>query len=87
MEHFGYDIPEVYLIAILEFRMEKEPSEQYFHDICLMDRDTKEIFYKKLGYKFIELVLFTKEAEELETDLEKWVYMCCYNFRCSRQFI
>jgi len=75
MEHFSYDIPEVYLIAILEFRMDKEPSEQYFHNICLMDRDSKEIFYKKLGYKFLELPNFTKEAEDLETDVEKWTYL------------
>lgn len=74
-EHFNYDIPEVYLIAILEFRMNREPSEQYFHDICLMDRNTNEIFYKKLGYKFIELPNFTKQEEELETDVEKWCFM------------
>lgn len=74
-EHFRFDIPEVYLIAVLEFRMNKEPSEQYFHDICLMDKDTKEIFYKKLGYKFIELPNFTKAEKDLETDLEKWVFM------------
>lgn len=74
-EHFGYDIPEIYFIAILEFRMDSEPSEQYLHDICLMDRSTKRIFYKKLNYKFIELVNFDKTEEELETDVEKWTFM------------
>jgi len=50
-----YDLPEVYLIAVLEFTMIEDSPEQYLHDICLMDKDTGAIFYRKLGYKFLEL--------------------------------
>ena len=73
-EHFRYDISEVYLIAVLEFRID-EASEQYFSNICLMDRKTHEIFYNRLGLKFLILPNFNKAADELETDLDKWLYI------------
>lgn len=53
---WGYDIAEVYLIALLEdFTLEDSPANNYLHDICLCNRDTGEIFYDKLGYTYIEL--------------------------------
>ena len=70
-----YELKEVYLIAVLEFTIEETPSKQYLHDICLMDKNTGAIFYKKLGYKFLELPNFTKSAEELEPGLDSWLYL------------
>ncbi|EOR93084.1 hypothetical protein ADIARSV_3744 [Arcticibacter svalbardensis MN12-7] len=70
-----YELKEVYLIAVLDFKMENLPSKQYLHDICLMDKDNGTIFYKKLGYKFLELPNLTKRAEELETGLDRWFYL------------
>lgn len=73
---WGYNISEVYLIALLEnFGLEDVPSLQYLHDICLCDRDTGELFYNKLGYTYIELYKFDKTEDSLETDLEKWFYV------------
>src|ERR1700722_6610676 len=37
--------------------------------------DTGEIFYNKLGYKFLELPKFVKTEAELETDLDLWFYL------------
>lgn len=70
-----FDLPEVYLIAILEFTMDDLVGEQYLHDICLMDKDTGAIFYKKLGYKFLELPNFTKAEFDLRTDLDRWFFL------------
>lgn len=73
---WGYNISEVYLIALLEnFGLEDVPSLQYLHDICLCNRDTGEVFYNKLGYTYIELSKFDKTEDSLETDLEKWFYV------------
>ena len=72
---WGYNIAEVYLIALLEdFTLEDSPAHTYLHDICLCNRDTGEIFYDKLGYTYIELSKFVKTDTELETDLDKWLY-------------
>ena len=66
----------MYLIALLEdFTLEVSPANEYLHDICLCNRDTGEIFYEKLGYTYIELRNFVKTGAELETDLDKWLYV------------
>jgi len=73
---WGYNIAEVYLIALLEdFTLEDSPANTYLHDIYLCNRDTGEIFYNKLGYTYIELSKFVKTDTELETDLDRWLYV------------
>jgi predicted transposase/invertase (TIGR01784 family) len=72
---WGYNIAEVYLIALLEdFTLEDSHADAYLHDICLCNRETGEIFYDKLGYTFIELSKFVKADNDLDTDLDKWLY-------------
>lgn len=71
---WNYALKEVYLVALLEFEIETG-KEDYLHDYCLIDRATGEIFYDKLGYKFIELPKFTKAEHELETDLDRWLFL------------
>lgn len=71
----SYQLPEVFLIAFLEFRMNELQQINYFHDIALCNKSTGEIFYKKLGFKFIELPNFVKEEEELESERDKWFYL------------
>lgn len=73
---WAYSLTEVFLIALLEdFTLPLSSPEKYLHDICLCDRDTCEIFYDKLGYTFIELRKFVKTEAELETNLDKWLYV------------
>jgi len=73
---WAYNLTEVYLIALLEdFTLGISRDSEYLHDICLCKRDTGEIFYDKLGYTYIELSKFVKAGIELETDLDKWLYV------------
>lgn len=73
---WAYNIAEVYLIALLEdFTLEDSAANEYLHDICLCNRDTGKIFYDKLGYTYIELRNFVKTDSQLETDLDKWLYV------------
>jgi predicted transposase/invertase (TIGR01784 family) len=73
---WAYNLTEVYLVALLEdFTLEINRGQEYLHDICLCNRDTGEIFYDKLGYTYIELRNFVKTDIELETDLDKWLYV------------
>ena len=68
-------LKEVYLIAILEFIMSNHGTDRYLHNVALANTDTGEIFYRKLGYKFIELPNFVKTENELVTDRDKWIYL------------
>ena len=73
--HWNIELKEVYLIAILEFNFKHDISDHYLHDVRLTNTDTGEIFYNKLGYKFLELPKFVKTDAELKTDLDRWFYI------------
>ncbi len=78
-----YRLPEVYFIGILEFTMDgnggseifRATDRPYFYDIALCDKQTKEIFYDKLGYKMVSLPMFKKRPEELKTIMDQWLYL------------
>lgn len=74
---WNYAISEVYVIVLMDgFAMpDHELSGQYLHDICLCDRNSGKVFYEDLGFIYLELVNFTKEESELQTDLEGWLYV------------
>jgi len=73
--HWDIELKEVYLIAILDFNFNDSAPDRYLHDVALANTDTTEIFYHKLNYKFLELPKFVKTEEELETDLDRWLYL------------
>ena len=73
---WAYDLPEIYFIALLEdFSVDTDNSDHYIQDICLANRDTGKVFYDGLGYIFLELVNFVKTEQELESGLDKWLYV------------
>ena len=73
---WAYDVKEVYLIALLEdFSLDTGNDQEFLHDICLSNRETGKVFYEGLGYIFIELIKFVKTEAELDTDLDKWLYV------------
>lgn len=77
---WNYTLSEVYVIVLLDtFSLtDKRFSERYFYDICLCDRVTGDVFYKDLCFIYIELTNFTKEADELTSDLDEWLYILKY---------
>jgi len=75
-EEWAYNLSEIYLVALLEdFTLAADDGPEYLHDICLCDRKTGEVFYDKLGYIYLELNKFVKSEAELETDLDKWLFV------------
>ena len=58
-----YRLPEVYLVGILEFSMDVDKEDRYFHDIALMEKTSGEVFYNKLGFKFLELPNLQRKKE------------------------
>jgi len=73
--HWNIELKEVYLIAILEFNLINSPTGRYLHNVALTNIETNEVFYNKLSYKFLELPKFVKTEAELETDLDRWLYL------------
>lgn len=71
-----FGLKAVYTIGILDFVFDedKDDQEYYHHVVKLMDVNTKEVFYDKLTYIYLEMPKFQKTEEELETIVDKWLY-------------
>jgi predicted transposase/invertase (TIGR01784 family) len=70
---WNYRLKAVYTIGILNFTFE-ERNEAYRQEVKLMNTCTKEVFYDKLTYIFIEMPKFDKGPDELVTLFDKWLY-------------
>jgi predicted transposase/invertase (TIGR01784 family) len=82
-KEWDYELTPVYSVNIVNFRMddkklkkpEKKPDEKYVSYVQLMDIDTKEVFYQKLTFVYLELPRFDKEEHELQTGVEQWMFV------------
>jgi predicted transposase/invertase (TIGR01784 family) len=72
-----YELKAVYTIAILDFVFDEDKVDpnKYRYDVKLTDIETKEIFYDKLTFIYLEMPKFNKNVEELETRFDKWLYV------------
>ena len=71
---WNYGLKGIYTIGILNFCFENaDPS--YYHEVKLLDTKTKEVFYDKLTFIYLEMPKFTKAEAELETLFDKWLYV------------
>ncbi|MBD1426718.1 Rpn family recombination-promoting nuclease/putative transposase [Sphingobacterium arenae] len=61
--------------AVLRQQTDCRPGTNYLHDICLCNRDSREVFYEHLGFIYIELINFTKGEQELAVDLDRWLHV------------
>ena len=79
-KEWDYKLSGVYFVGILDFELrgEKEKKGKYIHSVVLMEKETKEVFYDKLEFKFVEVPKFNKKEDELETILDKWIYFFKY---------
>ncbi len=71
----SYELPEVYLIGILDFSLQGSLPDKYYNDVLLCDKDSKEIFYDKLGYKLLCLPNFNKKGTEVKSTMDMWLYL------------
>jgi len=74
---WNFELQAVYTVAILDFIFDEgkaEPSK-YRYDVKLADIETCKVFYEKLTFIYLEMPKFTKDAKELETRFDKWMYV------------
>jgi len=70
---WNYQLDPIYFIGILEFELDKT-NDKYLTKVELCDSDTKDVFYDKLAYYYIEMPKFKKDEKELKNHLEYWLY-------------
>ena len=71
--NWDYGLKGIYTIGIQNFCYDDTDSS-YYHEVKLMDIVTKEVFYDKLTFIYLEMPKFTKTEAELETLFDKWLY-------------
>ena len=74
---WNFELKKVYTIAILDFVFDGDKNEpdKFRYDVKLTDIDTKEVFYDKLTFIYLEMPKFNKKVEELETKFDKWLFV------------
>jgi predicted transposase/invertase (TIGR01784 family) len=74
---WDYKLNAVYTISIMDFEFDDELSHKnkLRHDVQLLDIETKELFYDKLKFIYLEMPKFNKNLDELETHCDKWLYV------------
>lgn len=71
---WNYRLKAVYTIGILNFCFDDSDPRYFHHEVKLMDTKTKEVFYDKLSYIYLEMPKFTKTEDELENLFDKWLF-------------
>jgi predicted transposase/invertase (TIGR01784 family) len=74
---WDFQLLPIYFIAILDFEYDKDDKHvrmrKFMREACIKDQDGN-VFYDKLWFKFLQMPMFRKRADELETHFDKWIY-------------
>ena len=72
---WNYKLMPVYTVGILDFIFDDhKKASELLHTVKLKNQHC-QVFYDKLTFLYIELPKFTKSVQELETHLDKWLYL------------
>ena len=71
---WNYEIDSVYLVAFLNF-CPMDFKNQFRTDVVFAEKGTVDQFSDKVRMIFLQLPLFTKEADECESKVERWIYL------------
>ncbi len=71
---WNYELKAVYTIAILDFKFDDTEADRLQHRVRLIEEETCKVFNEKLTFIYLEIPKFSKEAADLETDYDKWLF-------------
>ncbi|MEW6365258.1 MAG: Rpn family recombination-promoting nuclease/putative transposase [Acidobacteriota bacterium] len=73
---WDYRLDPVYMVGVLDFVFNDEHRDKtVVTEVRLMDTRTREVFYDKLAFIYLQMPNFTKVEEQLETHFDKWLYV------------
>ncbi|MBD9293124.1 MAG: hypothetical protein EGS78_00705, partial [Bacteroidales bacterium] len=68
-----FSLDGVFFLGILNFKYEDDEMTE--HRYRLMEATSKKLMTDKLEFVFVEVEKFDKGEDDLETDLDKWLYL------------
>ena len=74
--NWTFQLANVYTIAILDFVFEDDSDtpDKYLHEVKLTEQETKDVFYDKLTFLYLEMPRFNKNKSQLNSEQDKWLY-------------
>lgn len=72
---WNYQLAPVYTVGVLDFVFDDHKQEETLLHTVELKNQHCEVFYEKLKFIYIELPKFTKTLEQLDTHLEKWLFL------------
>lgn len=72
---WNFELKAIYTIGILDFVFEESDKDKYRHDVKLTEQVTKQVFYDKLTFIYLEMPKFSKMETELVTRFDKWMFV------------
>ena len=70
---WDFSLDGVFFLGILDFKYEQDEMTE--HRYQLLETKTLKQMTDKLEFVFVEVAKFDKREDELETDLDKWLYL------------
>ena len=70
---WDFSLDGVFFLGILDFKYEQDEMTE--HRYQLLETKTLKRMTDKLEFVFVEVAKFNKREDELETDLDKWLYL------------
>jgi predicted transposase/invertase (TIGR01784 family) len=72
---WDYRLAAVYTVGILDFVFDEDKDDdEVRHEVKLKDQHC-QVFFDKLTFIYLEMPKFRKTEAELETNLDKWMYV------------
>jgi predicted transposase/invertase (TIGR01784 family) len=72
---WDFELAAVYTVGVLDFIFDDHKNENTLLHVVELKNQHCEVFYEKLKFIYIELPKFTKSIDELETHLDKWLFL------------
>jgi predicted transposase/invertase (TIGR01784 family) len=72
---WDYFLPEIYFVAIMNFKFDDSHPDHFIHDVRLMEINSNKEFYPKMSFVFIEMPKFQKSEGQLENELDEWLFI------------
>ena len=70
---WDFSLDGVFFLGVLDFKYEQDEMTE--HRYQLLETKTLKQMTDKLEFVFVEVAKFNKREDELETDLDKWLYL------------
>ncbi|MBO5131455.1 MAG: Rpn family recombination-promoting nuclease/putative transposase, partial [Paludibacteraceae bacterium] len=71
---WDFQLPKIYVIGVLNFTFNKSKPNKVIYKVQLKD-DDNEVFNENLSFVYIEIPKFRKRINELETFMDKWLFL------------